>query len=249
VKPQPLTAHPRRMQAGTLALQSPLITYHLSKINLVMTTKKKASDKTNQLVPVALIERRIYLIRGQKVMLDSDLAALYGVPTKVFNQAVKRNIERFPEDFMFHLTNEEAAALRSQIVTLKPTGRGQHRKYLPYVFTEQGVAMPSGVLHSPHAVEVNIAIMRTFVKLREMLRSNEELSRKFAAVIRKLSEHDKYFKVVFDELQKLTHAPATPAARLVSRPMRRMSKETPHTKRSLRALATASLFEWTCSLS
>lgn len=161
-------------------------------------------------VTVTLIERRIYLIRGKKVMLDSDLAELYGVPTKVFNQAVKRNIARFPDDFMFQLNKIEDDALRSQIVTLKPVGRGQHRKYLPYVFTEQGVAMLSSVLNSERAIEVNIAIMRAFVKLRELLESNEELNRKFAAVIRKLGEHDKYFAVVFKELKKLTTQPTPP---------------------------------------
>src|SRR5205085_11184272 len=104
---------------------------------------KKSSPARQLPVPVALIERRIYLIRGKKVMIDSDLAELYGVPTKVFNQAVKRNIERFPNDFMFQLNKVETDSLRSQFVTLKPSGRGQHRKYFPYVFTEQGVAMLS----------------------------------------------------------------------------------------------------------
>ena len=97
-------------------------------------------------------------------MLDADLAELYGAPTKVFNQSVKRNAERFPEDFMFQLSRDEAGPLRSQIVTLKKSGRGKHRKYLPFVFTEQGVAMLSGVLNSPRAVQVNIAIMRAFVR-------------------------------------------------------------------------------------
>jgi hypothetical protein len=111
---------------------------------------------------------------------------------------------------MFQLDEVEADALRSQIVTLKPAGRGQYRKYLPYVFTEQGVAMLSGVLKSKRAIQVNIAIMRAFVKLREMLESNEELNRKFTSVIRKLGQHDKYFKVVFDELKKLTTHPTPP---------------------------------------
>ena len=163
-------------------------------------------------VSVQLIERRIYLIRGQKVMIDEDLAELYGVTTKQLNQQVSRNQKRFPKDFMFRLTKEEAAALRSQFVTSK-TGRGG-RRYLPYVFTEQGVAMLSTVLNSERAIEVNIAIMRTFVKLRQMLEANEELNRKFAAVIRKLSTHDKYFRVVFDELKKLTQEP-TPARKQI----------------------------------
>lgn len=170
---------------------------------------KKSLSSNNLSIPVQLIERRIYLIRGRKVMLDSELAELYHVETRVFNQAVKRNQDRFPSDFMFQLNKAEADSLRSQIVTLKPPGRGQHSKYRPSVFTEQGVAMLSGVLNSKRAIEVNIAIMRAFVKLREILESNEELNRKFAAVIRKLSEHDKYFKVVFDELKKLTDEPSS----------------------------------------
>jgi len=156
---------------------------------------------------VAVIERRIYLIRGQKVMLDSDLAELYEVPTKVLNQAVRRNARRFPEDFMFQLTAEEAESLRSQIVTLKPTGRGRHRKYLPYVFTEQGVAMLSSVLNSERAIEANIVIMRAFVRLREMMLSNDELNRKINALERK---YDEKFKVVFTALRKLIAAPEKP---------------------------------------
>ena len=159
-------------------------------------------------VSVQLIERRIYLIRGQKVMIDVDLAELYGVPTKRLNERVRRNSQRFPEDFMFQLTKSEAESLRSQFATSK-TGRGG-RRTSPYVFTEQGVAMLSTVLNSEQAIEVNIMIMRAFVKLRQMLESNEELNRKFAAVIRKLSTHDKYFKVVFDELKKLTERPTPP---------------------------------------
>lgn len=166
-------------------------------------------------VSVQLIERKIYLIRGNKVMIDVDLAELYDVPTKRFNQQVRRNLKRFPEDFMFRLTKDEAEALRSQFATSKPspgslrsqiatskTGRGG-RRYLPYAFTEQGVAMLSSVLNGERAIEVNIAIMRAFVKLRQLLESNEELNRKFAAVMRRLATHDKYFTVVFEELKKL----------------------------------------------
>ena len=166
---------------------------------------KKKLTTTSLSVSVQLIERRIYLIRGQKVMLDFDLAELYGVPTKQLNQQVSRNRKRFPEDFMFPLTKEESESLRSQIVTSN-VGRGG-RRYLPRAFTEQGVAMLSTVLNSEQAIEVNIAIMRAFVRLRQMLETNEELNRKFAAVIRKLSTHDKYFRVVFDELKKLTEEP------------------------------------------
>ena len=138
-------------------------------------------------------------------MIDEDLASLYEVPTYRLNEQVKRNRKRFPADFMFQLTKEEAESLRSQIAISKPARGG--RRSLPYVFTEQGVAMLSSVLNSERAIEVNIAIMRAFVKLRQMLETNEELNRKFAAVIRKLSTHDKYFKVVFDELKKLTQQP------------------------------------------
>lgn len=161
--------------------------------------------KSGALVTVHLIERRIYLIRSQKVMLDVDLAELYGVPTHRLNEQVKRNRKRFPKDFMFQLTKEEAESLRSQIA-ISNIGRGGRRS-LPNVFTEHGVAMLSSVLHSERAIEVNIAIMRAFVKLRQMLESNEALNRKFADVIRKLATHDKYFTVVFDELKKLNEPP------------------------------------------
>ena len=138
-------------------------------------------------------------------MIDVDLAELYGVPTKRLNQQVQRNRKRFPEDFMFQLTKVEAENLRLQFATSRSSHGG--RRSLPYVFTEQGVAMLSSVLNSEQAIEVNITIMRAFVKLRQMLESNEELNRKFAAVIRKLATHDKYFKVVFDELKRLTEQP------------------------------------------
>ena len=131
------------------------------------------------LVPVDQIERAILLIRGQKVLLDEDLAELYGVETKNLVRAVKRNLDRFPEDFMFPLTPEEYESLRCQNGTSKTPGRGG-RRYLPYAFTEQGVAMLSSVLRSPRAVQVNIEIMRAFVRLRQFLASHEELARKVA---------------------------------------------------------------------
>ncbi len=170
--------------------------------------QKKNLTMSGLSVSVQLIERRIYLIRGQKVMLDFDLGELYGVRTKQLNQQVSRNSARFPDDFMFQLTKEEAEALRSQFVTSN-AGRGG-RRYLPYAFTEQGVAMLSSVLNSEQAIEVNIAIMRAFVRLRQILETNEEVNRQFAAVIKKLSTHDKYFKIVFDELKKLTDKPVSP---------------------------------------
>ncbi|MEK6592761.1 MAG: ORF6N domain-containing protein [Pseudomonadota bacterium] len=151
------------------------------------------------LIPIDAIQNRILLIRGQRVMMDYDLADLYEVEAKALNQAVKRNLDRFPEDFMFQLTAEESARLRSQIVTLK-TGRGQHRKYLPYAFTEQGVSMLSSVLRSKRAVMVNVEIMRAFVRLRQMLASNVALARKLAALEKK---YDAQFKVVFDAIREL----------------------------------------------
>jgi hypothetical protein len=164
------------------------------------------------------VERRIYLLRGEKVLLDHDLAALYGVPVKVLNQAVRRNINRFPSDFLFQLNQAETKALRSQIVTLDDaenrtaTGkRGKHSKYLSYAFTEQGVAMLSSVLRSPRAVQVNIAIMRTFVRLRQMLLSNAELARKLNALEKK---YDAQFKIVFDAMRELMMPPEKPKRRI-----------------------------------
>ena len=154
-------------------------------------------------LPVERIETRILTIRSQRVLLDTDLAELYGVPTSRLNEAVKRNLARFPEDFMFQLSQEEADSLRSQFATLK-AGRGKHRKYLPYVFTEQGVAMLSSVLNSERAIQVNIAIMRAFVQLRGMLTSNAELSRKLNALERK---YDAQFKVVFEAIRELMEPP------------------------------------------
>ena len=151
------------------------------------------------LVPHQRIERAILLIRCHKVMLDADLAVLYEVETRALVQAVKRNIDRFPDDFMFQLTRDEHAALRSQNVIPKPEGRGG-RRTPPYAFTEQGVAMISSVLRSERAIQVNIQIMRTFVILREMLAENEELSRKLAALERK---YDRQFKAVFDAIRGL----------------------------------------------
>lgn len=154
------------------------------------------------LIPNEKIERAIYLIRGEKVMLDRDLALLYEVETKVLNRAVKRNLQRFPLDFMFQLTTEEADVLRCQIGTSKK-GRGG-RRYLPYVFTEQGVAMLSSVLNSERAILVNIEIMRAFVKLRQMLASNTELSRRLDELE---SKYDKQFRVVFDAIRQLMATP------------------------------------------
>jgi len=155
------------------------------------------------LVPEERIARAILILRGQRVILDSDLATLYGVKTKALNQAVTRNIERFPSDFMFRLTEEEGALLRSQTVTIKP-GRGEHRKYLPYAFTEQGVAMLSSALRSPRAVQVNIEIMRAFVRLRELIATNRVLARRLDELEKR---YDAQFKGVFDAIRQLMASP------------------------------------------
>jgi len=158
------------------------------------------------LISIETIERKIYLIRSQKVMLDSDLAELYGVKTFNLNKAVKRNIDRFPQDFMFHLTKEEADSLRFQIGMSKSEGRGG-RRYLPYTFTEQGVAMLSSVLRSERAIHVNIAIMRVFVKLREFLSTHKELAHKLAELERKIERHDEEIKAIFDAIRQLMTPP------------------------------------------
>lgn len=155
-------------------------------------------------VTVEQIESSIYLIRGEKVMLDADLAQLYGVETKILNKAVKRNLDRFPEDFMFQLTAEESKNLRFQIGTSKKQRGG--RRYLPYAFTEQGVAMLSGVLNSPRAVKVNIEIMRAFVRLRRLLATHTELSNKLLEMEKK---YDEQFRVVFDAIRALMAPPET----------------------------------------
>lgn len=154
------------------------------------------------IVTMESIERKIFLVRGQKVMLDSDLAELYGVSTKVLVQAVKRNMKRFPLDFMFQIENQDVIGLRSQIVTSK-IGRGG-RRYRPYAFTEQGVAMLSTVLNSDRAIEVNIHIMRVFAKLREMIASHKDLAKKLEVLEKR---YDSQFKVVFDAIRALVAHP------------------------------------------
>jgi hypothetical protein len=161
------------------------------------------------------IEGAILLLRGHKVMLDADLAALYGVETRALNQAVRRNSERFPDDFMFRLTAREAAALTSQIVISNAggeTARGRGgRRTLPYAFTEQGVAMLSSVLRSRRAVQVNVEIMRAFVRLRRMLDSHAELAKKLDALEAK---YDAQFKVVFQAIRQLMAPPDKPRRRI-----------------------------------
>jgi hypothetical protein len=182
-----------------------------------------ARKSSTAIVPADQVERRIYLIRGHRVILSSDLADLYGVEVRTLNQAVSRNRERFPDDFMFQLTGSEyrqlmsphvspnkateSPFLRSQSVILKPDLRGRHSKYRPYAFTEQGVAMLSAVLRSPTAIRVSIEIVRAFVRLRQILATHQELREKFEALERKLSDHDERFAVVFDAIRDLMQPP------------------------------------------
>ena len=167
-----------------------------------MAKKSKASAGERLPLPIEMIERRIYLIRGQKVMLSTHLAELYQVEARALVQAVKRNIDRFPEDFMFQLTRAEFDNLKSQFVT---SSWGGLRRATPYAFTQEGVAMLSSVLRSPRAIQVNIAIMRAFVRLREMLAGHKVLARKLRAME---SKYDARFRVVFTELRKLMEPPA-----------------------------------------
>ena len=168
---------------------------------------KKAPRKS--LIPIEQVERKIYLLREEKVMLDSDLAELYGVSAKRLNEQVKRNRRRFPDDFMFQLTAEEAESLRSQIATLK-TGRGQHRKYRPYAFTEHGAVMLASVLNSPTAVAASIQVVRAFVRLRAILATHKDLARKLAEMEKK---YDSQFRAVFDVIRKLMEPPPSPPRR------------------------------------
>jgi hypothetical protein len=149
----------------------------------------------------------IITIRGQKVVLSTTLAALYEVQPKVLLQAVKRNLPRFPKDFMFQLTQSEFEALRSQIVTLEKGGKGQHLKYLPYAFTQEGIAMLSSVLRSSRAIEVNIAIMRAFVQIRSLLSSNRELSKKITEIEAKMGSQDRKILTLFSTIRQLIEPP------------------------------------------
>ena len=159
------------------------------------------------LIPSEVIENKILFIRGKKVMVDRNLAELYSVSTKRLNEQVKRNPKRFPEDFMFQLTLEEARVSRSQFATLK---QGKNIKYLPYAFTEQGVAMLSSVLNSGRAIEVNVQIIRVFVRLRELMITHKELARKIEELEAKFRKHDENFVVVFAAIKKLLEPPREP---------------------------------------
>jgi hypothetical protein len=183
---------------------------------------------SKEIVTVGQIAQRICYVRGQKVMLDLDLAALYGVATKVLNQAVRRNRGRFPNDFMFQLTTEELLILKSQFVTSSSKGIGARpagkdssqivtsskrhggRRYRPYAFTEQGVAMLSSILNSDRAVKVNIAIMRAFVKLRYALDANRELARKFKELEERVGKHDEEIAAILEAIRQLMAPPEKP---------------------------------------
>lgn len=162
----------------------------------------KIKSKTSILpIPSKLIERRIYLIRGRQVMLASDLAELYQVPTKRLNEAVKRNLSRFPNDFMFKLSPGESKLLRSQFATLE-VGRGKHSKYASYAFTEHGVVMLSSVLNSPRAIQMNIFIIRAFIELRKMLASQEELGKRLQKIEGVIKLHDLVLSGVVADIKK-----------------------------------------------
>jgi len=168
---------------------------------------KEKQNKTS-LIPHEAIESKILLIRGKKVMLDKDLAELYGVTTGNLNKAVSRNIDRFPADFMFQLSKNEYDSLRFQFGILK---KGQHSKYLPQVFTQDGVAMLSRVLNSQKAIQVNIQIMRTFTKLREMMLSHKDLQKKIESME---SKYDYQFKIVFDAIKQLLKPQGKPKKKI-----------------------------------
>jgi len=167
-----------------------------------------------EIIPVGQVARRILYFRGEKVLLDFDLAALYGVGVKVQNQAVKRNRERFPDDFMFQLTDEERQLLRLQLVRLEnrqaAENEGTGTKYRPYAFTEEGVAMLSSVLKSKCAVKVNIAIMRAFVKLRQTLDANRQLAQKFSELEERVEKHDEEIAAILEAIRQLMTPPERP---------------------------------------
>ena len=181
------------------------------------------------------IEHQILIIRGQKVMVDADLAELYGVETKRFNEAIKRNAARFPADFMFQLTDDESASLRSQIATLK-TGRGQHRKYLPYVFTEHGSIMAAMVMNSPRALEVSVYVVRAFVRLREASLQHQDLAKRLAELEDKTeaidARHDNFsqttraqLRQVLEALKELRNPPELPKRPIGFVPLEDKSKK------------------------
>ena len=181
-----------------------------------MATHKKSTSTA--LIPQEIIERKIFLIRGKKVMFDRDLAELYGVTTKRLNEQVKRNVERFPADFMYLLTREEVANLRSQFATSSYGGR----RYLPYAFTEHGVAMLSSVLNSPKAIQVNIQIIKAFIRIRNIVATHKELQQKFEKIENEMNNkfgiHDEQFAIIFkafEEIKLLLNPPVVKTKRRI----------------------------------
>ena len=172
---------------------------------------KSKSIIATSLIPHERIIGKIYLIRGRKVMIDRDLAELYGVPTKVLNQAVKRNALRFPDDFMFQLTKEEMGNWKSQFVTSNKERMGLRK--MPSAFTDLGIAMLSSVLHSKTAILVNIQIMRTFSKIREMLANNEMLRQRIEDLERRSKTHDEQITAIFEAMKKILEPPPLPPKR------------------------------------
>jgi prefoldin subunit 5 len=171
-------------------------------------------------IAVEIIATNILELRSKKVVLNRDLAKLYGVSVRVLNQAVRRNAKRFPSDFMFQLSWEEVESLRSQFVTLNTTkpeasGRGKHIKYLPYAFTEHSIAMLSSVLNSERAIQVNILIMRAFTKLREILLTHKELTAKIDTLEKKYAKHDETIKDIFEAIKLLLELPPTKEKRII----------------------------------
>ena len=174
----------------------------------------KSIKKLELVLPDEVVMNKIYLIRGQKVMLDSDLAEMYGVETKVLKQAVKRNIDRFPGDFMFEMTNEELESLRSQIVTSKRGGT----RYKPFAFTEQGVAMLSSILNSSVAIQVNIQIIRIFTKMRAMLLTNKDILLKLETLEKDVTANKQDIENIFEALKQLLTPPAEKRIRIGFKP-------------------------------
>ena len=175
-----------------------------------MAKKKRENAET---ISQWTIESKILMIRGKKVLLDRDLAKLYGVPTKRLKEQAKRNMDRFPEDFMFQLTKEEFENWRSQFATSNSTKMGL--RYRPHAFTEQGVAMLSSVLHSKKAIRVNIAIMRVFVKLKELLSTHKDVLYKLTALERKIERHDEEICSIFEAIRKLMEPPPKKTKRTI----------------------------------
>jgi hypothetical protein len=175
-------------------------------------SERSSKGEAGRLAPQR-IEQAIFLVSGQRVILDTDLAALYGVPVKRLNEQVRRNAARFPADFAFELTREEYDSLRSQIATLK-AGRGQHAKYLPRAFTEHGALMAASVLSSAKAIEMSVLVIRAFVRLRSLLSAHRQLAGRLEEMERRYAGHDKQIAALFGALRELMAAPAKPTKRI-----------------------------------